>query len=294
MVNWNGKTDTIKCLDSLEHASKPKSLSVSIIVVDNGSSDNSAEEIRKKFSSIDIIENNENLGFSGGNNIGIKKALKDGADFIWLLNNDTRVDEYALQALVDSFADEKVGIAGSKIYFSPGREFHKDRYDKSEQGKVIWYAGGLIDWANMYASHRGVDEVDHGQYDATVETPFVTGCSMMVRREVFEKIGLFDERYYLYLEDLDFCIRGKHAGYGLVYNPQSIVWHNNAGSSGVGSELHQYYMTRNRLLMGMRYASARTKFALMREGVQFIINGPRIRRKAVIDAITGKFGKQII
>lgn len=288
IVNWNGKKDTLACLASLSKF-KVKSLKFKVIVVDNGSTDGSVEGIRKKFPLVEVIENNENLGFTGGNNIGIHRALEDGADFVWLLNNDTYVDKNALQALVNECTDEHVGVVGSKIYFAPGHEFHKDRYNTAQLGKVLWYAGGLIDWNNMYASHRGVDEVDCGQYDKIDETAFVTGCSMLVKREVFEKIGLLDEKFFAYLEDLDFCLRAKQAGYKLLYAPKSVVWHKNAGSSSVGSQLHQYYMTRNRLLIGMRYAPLRTKLALLKEGMRFT----SIRRRAFLDGLFGHFGKQI-
>ncbi|MEK9143668.1 MAG: glycosyltransferase family 2 protein [Patescibacteria group bacterium] len=284
LVNWNGKKDTLACLASLKVLS-PQSSVLSTIVVDNDSTDDSVAVIKKNFPDIEVIKNNKNLGFSGGNNVGIRRALEWGADYVWLLNNDTSVDKNSLTALVDAFADRRIGIAGSKIYFAPGREFHKARYADKERGRVLWYAGGLIDWENMYASHRGVDEVDNGQYDRTQETPFVTGCSMMVKREVFGKIGLLDEKFFAYLEDLDFCLRAKQVGYKLFYVPQSIIWHNNAGSSGVGSATHQYYMTRNRLIVGMRYAPVRTKVALIREGIRFILSGPPIRRKAILDAI---------
>ncbi|MDP1721735.1 MAG: glycosyltransferase family 2 protein [Candidatus Gottesmanbacteria bacterium] len=300
LVNWNGKKDTLECLASLRQVKSQKSPpkvdqplaeKVKVIVVDNGSTDGSVEAIRNNFPDVEVIETGRNLGFSGGNNAGIRRAREQGADFVWLLNNDTVVDKNALTTLIDACRDSRVGIAGSKIYFASGREYHKERYQETELGKVIWYAGGFIDWENMYASHRGVDEVDKGQYDKTEETLFVTGCSMMVRKEVFEKIGLFDEKFFAYLEDLDYCLRAKRAGYKLLYAPQSVVWHKNAGSSGVGSETHQYYMTRNRLLMGMRYASIRTKFALAREALRFFVTGPSTHRKAVVDAFTGRWGK---
>ncbi len=288
LVNWNGKKDTLACLESL---TKLKTQSASwrtklkTYVVDNGSTDNSVVAIKKNFSDVEVIEVGENLGFAGGNNVGIRRALEWGADYIWLLNNDTVVDHNALDALLGAFVDKSVGVAGSKIYFASGHEFHKELYSKENLGHVLWYAGGLIDWQNMYASHRGVDEVDKGQNDKIAETPFITGCSMMIKKQVFEKIGLLDEKFFAYLEDLDFCLRAKQMGYKLVYKPQSILWHKNAGSSGVGSALHEYYMTRNRLIVGMRYAPVRTKIALIREGIRFIFSGPPIRRKAILDAI---------
>lgn len=292
IVNWNGKKDTIECLASVSKLSAVR-CQLSAIVIDNASTDGSVTAIKKLFPKIEIIQNSENLGFSGGNNLGIKKSLNDGADFVWLLNNDTTVDKNALSALLEVFKNSLVGIAGSKIYFYPGCEFHRDRYKKSELGKVLWYAGGIIDWNNMYASHRGVDEVNNCKFDKIEETEFVTGCSMMVKRELFEKIGLLDEKFFAYLEDLDFCLRAKRAGYKLLYVPNSIIWHKNAGSSGVGSGLHQYYMTRNRLLAGMRYAPVRTKLALLRQAARYVASRSDVRRKAVLDALMGKFGKQL-
>jgi len=297
LVNWNGKEDTLACLASLgkfKVKSPPAGeadAKFKVIVVDNGSSDDSVAAIKKSFPEVDVIETGRNLGFSGGNNVGIRRALEHGTDLVWLLNNDTVVDENALSALLEAFTQPDVGVVGSKIYFAPGREYHKERYEKKDSGQVLWYAGGIIDWNNMYASHRGVDEVDKGQYDKIEETPFVTGCSMMVKKQVFEKIGLLDEKFFAYLEDLDFCLRAKEMGYKLLYVPQSIIWHNNAGSSGVGSQLHQYYMTRNRLLVGMRYARLRTKFALIREALRMGMMGPSIRRKGVVDAMIGRWGK---
>jgi len=288
IVNWNGWKDTLVCLDSLAKVKK-QNIILDTIIVDNGSTNESVSEIRKKFPKVTLLEAGKNLGFTGGNNFGIRYALKHGADFVWLLNNDTYVDPDAL-SFIRAFDDPSVGIAGSKIYFAPDHEFHHDRYKTSERGKVIWYAGGLVDWANMYASHRGVDEVDRGQYDKTIETPFVTGCSLVIRREVIDKIGFLDDKYYLYLEDLDYCLRAKQAGYKLLYVPSSVLWHVNAGSSGrPGNPLHEYYLTRNRLLLGLRYAPIRTKFALLREALRF--TSP-VRKKAVRDFLFCRFGNR--
>lgn len=291
IVNWNGSADTARCLTSIKSLNSG-GYDLTTIVVDNGSSDGSVEMIAKAYPWVTCIPLKDNLGFTGGNNTGMKYAYTRGADFIWLLNNDTLVDANALR-LVRAFNDDKVGIAGSKIYFAPGHEYHKDRYIKKEQGKVFWYAGGRIDWDNMYASHNGVDEVDRGQYDIAKETPFISGCSMMIRKEVIASVGYLDEHFYLYLEDLDYCLRAGRRGYRLVYYPQSVIWHVNAGSSGgAGKPIHEYYMTRNRLLVGLRYAPTRTKFALMREATRFLITGSSIKRKAISDAMFGRWGKQ--
>lgn len=291
IVNWNGKNDTIACLTSIKTMRK-KDTVVDTIVVDNGSTNDSVLAIKTTHPWARIVELSENIGFTGGNNRGIREALLHNADYVWLLNNDTVVDVNAL-SLLNAFEDESVGVAGSKIYFQAGHEYHIERYTKNEKGKVFWYAGGIVDWDNMYASHKGVDEVDHGQYDTASDTPFVTGCSFMISKEVIKKAGLLDEKYYLYLEDLDYCLRIKRAGFDLRYFPSSIIWHVNAGSSGgSGSKLHEYYMTRNRLLVGMRYAPLKTKCALIREAVRFAVSGSAVKKRAVFDALFGKWGKR--
>lgn len=294
IVNWNGKQDCLECLASVDALVHPNT-QLSVIVVDNGSTDGSAAAIKNKFPDTVIIELKENTGFTGGNNAGIKHAIRHNADFIWLLNNDTTVDKNALVELLNAAKTSGAGVLGSKIYFSKGREFHHDRYTDKERGKIIWFAGGLIDWQNMYASHRGVDEVDHGQFDRIEQTPFVTGCSMFIKRQVFEAIGILDDLYFAYLEDLDFCLKALRAGFSLWYVPQSLVWHKNAGStSRPGNEFHEYYFTRNRLLVGIRFAPLRTKIALIREGIGFLLSGSAIRRRAIVDAFFFRFGKQFI
>lgn len=291
IVNWNGKKDTDICLSSLQTISDNRQ-NLHVIVVDNGSIDDSVRFLRSKYPSITVLPTGANLGFTGGNNVGIKHALSKGADIVWLLNNDTIVQNRVLSN-ISTFDDPSVGACCSKILFAAGHEYHANRYRREDLGSVIWYAGGLVDWQNMYASHRGVDEVDHGQYDRIEETPFITGCSFMVKAEVIRKIGLLDDKFYLYLEDLDWSIRIQRAGWKTMYTPSSVLWHVNAGSSGKpGNPLHEYYFTRNRLLLGFRYAPLRTKVALTREALHFVFGESTIRRKAVFDALFCRFGKQ--
>lgn len=244
------------------------------------------------FDTIVIDNTNKNLGFSGGNNQGIKQALARNADAVLLLNDDTKVDPHAIRHLANAlFSKSNIGMAVPKIYFYPGFEYHKGRYRKPQLGKVLWYAGGKIDWNNCIGIHRGVDEVDHGQYDAMEDVRFATGCCLLIKREVFEKIGFLDERYFLYLEDLDFNVRAKKAGYQIIYEPKAVVWHKNAQSSGSGSALHDYFFTRNRLLFGMTHATSRAKFALFREAMKLLISGQTWKKKAVVDFFIGRFGK---
>lgn len=295
IVNWNSKKDTLECLNSLKNLIIPDGVKVVTFVVDNASMDGTVEAIKNVFTQVRLIQNENNLGFAGGNNVGITAALKTGADFIWLLNNDTTVDKNSLKNLSILVKNSEKAIIGTKIYFAKGYEFHKDRYKQSELGRVLWYAGGKIDWKNIYASHRGVDEVDRGQYDHPEETLFVTGCSMLVSKEVFSELGMLDERYYMYLEDVDFCLRAKARGFKLWYQPSAAIWHKNAGSTAMpGNPLQQYYLTRNRFLFGMTYAPLRAKIALLRESLRLFISGAPIQKRAISDALLGRFGGRFV
>lgn len=288
ILNYNGRQILKQTLDSLIKNISP---AVEIIVVDNNSSDGSVEYL-KSLKRIKTIFSKENLGFTGGNNLGIDYALKGGADYLLLLNNDVLIKDNFIKPMVDFMAqNKKVGILGPKIYFASGFEFHQDRYSEKEKGKVIWYAGGKIDWANILASHRGVDEVDSGQYDQEGETDFVSGCCFLVRKEVFKEIGLLDNKYFLYYEDADFCLRAKKKGWQVFYFPKAKIWHLNAGSSGCGGELQDYFTTRNRLLFGFRWASLRSKIAILREGCRTFFGGRKWQKRGVLDFYLARFGK---
>lgn len=288
ILNYNGRDNTIDCLRSLENISK-ENFGLNVIVIDNNS--------KEKFSlpplnlKIKLIRNKTNLGFSGGHNIGIKYALNNGADFVVILNNDTVVDKNFLEELIKS-SNGKVGIIAPKIYFYKGFEFHKDRYGDNEKGRVFWYAGGKMDWKNVIGSHRGVDEVDRGQYDTVEQTDFASGCCMLVKREVFERVGLLDEKYFLYYEDNDLCQRAKRSGFKITYNPRAVLWHKNAGSvGGSGSSVQDYYITRNRLLFGMRYSPLRSKLSLIRESLGLLLWGRPWQKRGIFDFYLGNFGK---
>jgi len=290
ILHFNEPKLTENCLESVKKI-KTQDFKVEVIVINN----NPQEKInflKRKFPEFVFLEVKENLGFTGGNNLGIKKALKKRTNFVLLLNNDTLIDKNLITELLEVAKNNKqAGILGPKIYFAPGYEFHQKRYQEKDRGKVIWYAGGVIDWQNIVSSHRGVDKVDHGQYALSEETGFVTGCAMFVRKEVFEKIGFFDENYFLYLEDVDFCQRAKKAGFKIFYVPTAKLWHLNAGSSEVGGSLHDYYLTRNRLLFGFKYASVRTKLALIRESLRILFKGSPWQRLGIRDFYLRRFGQ---
>lgn len=289
ILNWNGKENTIDCLKSISGLSSGN-FNLETIVVDNNSTDNSVSEIKKEFPKVEIIQNPQNFGFAKGNNTGIQKALDDKADFIMLLNNDTILEKNCLKNILEAAKNNpQYSIFAPKIYFEKNYEFHKSRYKENEKGKVIWYAGGIIDWNNLYGQHRGVDEVDHGQYDKDRETEFATGAAMFVKKEVFEKIGLLDEKYFLYYEDTDFCVRAKKSGFKILFTPNAVLWHKNAGSSASGSSLQDYYITRNRLIFGFKYGRIKTKFALLRQAVKLLFTGNKSEKKAVYDFISRNY-----
>lgn len=293
ILNFNGKKDTLECLESIYRALEFKSLKVLVVVIDNGSTDNSIAAINKKFSQVKVIENKKNFGFAEGNNVGIRYALKNKFDYVLLLNNDTLVKkDFLVQLIKVAKKSKKTGIISPKIYFASGNEYHKDQYKEKERGKVIWYTGGIIDWDNVLTSHRGVDEVDKGQYEKIEKTEFATGCCMLIKRKVFEEVGLLDKKYFLYLEDVDLCHRAKQAGFKIYFVPQAIIWHKNASSSAVGSSLQDYYLTRNRLLFGMKYACLRTKLALLKEGFQLLVRGRKGQKEGTRDFFLFHFGER--
>ena len=211
--------------------------------MDNASSDGTVEYVKDKFPSVKIIANSENLRFAGGNNVGIKYALERNADYVLLLNNDTEVAPDFLPELVRAAENDKsIGIAGPKIYYYEGN-------------KMIWFAGGKVEFWKGWISHIGIREPDYGQYDFAREVDYITGCCMLVKREVIEKIGKLDESFFIYGEDADWSLRASRAGYSLVYVPSSIIWHKVSASSGGNlSWFKNWNKLKSQLRLMARYA----------------------------------------
>jgi GT2 family glycosyltransferase len=232
LVNWNGWADTLACLESLDRLTYPDA---TVLVVDNGSTDDSVARIRAARPYVRLLETGSNLGFAGGNNVGIRVALAEGASYAWLLNNDTVVEPGALTALVDALeTDSAAGAAGSKItYFDrPG---------------VLWYAGGDFTPEGP-VRHRGIDAPDTGAYDTLEETAFITGCSLLLRASVLDEVGLMRDEYFLYWEETDLDWRIRAAGHTLLYVPGSVVRHKVAASLGKDwGPAQTEYLARNML-----------------------------------------------
>jgi len=293
LVNYGGIGDTLECLESIEAMTGTNVKTVVVNVSDNKNGRvEEGDRIKNKFGKIVLIQSS-NIGFSGANNLGIKYLLNINSQNVMLLNNDTKVDRKLASTMVTTTLREKVGAVSPKIYFYPGKEFHKSDYRKEEYGRVIWFAGGLLDKKDFYAWHRGVDELDHGQFDQRIETDFVTGCCLVAKKEIWEKVGLLAEKAFLYFEDVDWSLRVLKAGFDLIYDPNGIVWHKNAGSTaGSGSDTHIYYQTRNRFYYGMKHSGLRPKLTLLREAVRKLGGGNGIEKEASKDALFLKMGKR--
>ncbi|MCU0494224.1 MAG: glycosyltransferase family 2 protein, partial [Chloroflexaceae bacterium] len=240
LVQWRTCNDTLACLESLVGTGYPN---LRVVLVDNGTPPECQQAIAARFPEVEIINNRRNLGFAAANNIGIRHALAHGADFVLILNNDTTVHPHMVQALLAALqADETLGMVGPKIL-------------TTEPPNQLWYAGAKRTWLYgrpLLLDHRGFGDTDHGQYDQPQAVDFLSGCAMLVRRDVFEHVGLFDERYFAYFEDADLCLRARRAGFGLHYLPEARLWHH-AASSSTGPENYRaygvYFATRNPLLL---------------------------------------------
>ena len=293
IVNYNRTKETLEAIKSATELKKNKNFQLNIIIVDNSLNTDFSNILKKKFDGIKVISPKKNTGFAQGNNLGINYSLRNGADYVLLLNNDALIDSKALIYLIKAAEKhKKSGIFSPKIYFASGFEYHQQKYHKKDLGKVIWYAGGHIDWQNIMGVHENIDKVDKGQFNKSKEVEFVSGCCMLIKKEVFSKIGFLDERYFLYLEDMDFCARAQKAGFKLFFEPKAIVWHKNLGTSKkTASGIQAYYYTRNRLLFAFKYASLRTKASLFRESMKLLIKGNNWQKKGVIDFYLRRFGK---
>jgi GT2 family glycosyltransferase len=235
VLNWNGKHDTMECLKSIHKINYPN---FNVIVVDNGSSDDSVETIRDNFPEVTVIETGNNFGYAGGNNIGIRYALTKDVDYILLLNNDTIIDSQLLNKFMEvATTTPDAGIFGAKIYY----------YSEPEK---IWYAGAKwVDKSSKF-DHLGQGNIDDGKsFNTITETDYACGCAILIKADVLNKIGLLEEKYFLTFEETDLCFRARKAGFRSYFVPAAKIWHKVSTSfGGEGSALYNYFLTRNKLL----------------------------------------------
>lgn len=230
---WNQLEETIKCLESTQSLDYPN---FHVLLVDNGSIDNSSIIAHHYFPDTSVLDNGKNLGYAGGNNAGIKLCIEREFDYILVLNNDTILDSSSLTLMVNDLEEhENAAAAAPKIFF----------YDSPS---TIYYAGGLVSGV-WHTVHKGYGEEDRSEFSEDAETDWLTGCAILFRRAALESVGLFEPRFFVLCEDADWSTRATRVGYKLRYVSNAKVWHKGSRSFGAQfSPTYMYYYTRNRLL----------------------------------------------
>ncbi len=251
ILNWNGRNFLVDCMKSLEDIDYPN---CEIIVVDNASTDDSVGEVRKLFPSTLIIANNENLGFSEGNNRGIRLALERGSDYILLLNNDTLLRNHSfLDVLVDYLEENRQAAAVGPLILYPDSD-------------IIWSAGGKLHTVLGICSHVGKKKpVQNFLAREPYEVDYLPGCCILVGKEAFSRVGLLDSDYFLYFEDLDWCWRARRTGLKCMVTPIDAIYHTKSGTAGAAgsdslSHTQAFYFGRNGILFARKNLRGVHKF----------------------------------
>ncbi len=249
-INYNGLKDTCELMETLPLEDE----SIEVIVVDNASAQDEASVIEQHYPQVTVIRSKENLGFAGGNNLGIQASH---GKYLFFINNDTLIEVRGkrfevrdmFQPLIDRLeSSSSIGAVCPKIRFAWGNN-------------PIQYAGYTpLSKITLRNSAIGCGEEDHGQYDTPHPTSYAHGAAMMVKREVIDKVGMMPEYYFLYYEELDWSMMIRRAGYDIWYEPASTIYHKESQSTGQNSPLKSYYMTRNRLLFAKRNISSPQRY----------------------------------
>jgi GT2 family glycosyltransferase len=233
LLNWNGWKDTVECLSSLQKLEYGNNRT---IVVDNGSTNDSVPRIRAQFPQVEIIEMGKNLGFAGGCNAGIRAALERGAEYVWLLNNDTIVDRFALGALVGrAEEDTRIGAVGAILYYM------------DEPSRIQTWGGLRVNlWTGRFSFLESASSMAHFQY--------LSGASLLIKVPAIKNIGLLDDSFFMYGEDADYGFRLRRAGWSLSVAEDARVWHKDAASTGRKSPKHDFYFNSAAVQFFHRYA----------------------------------------
>ena len=286
VLDWNGAEDTLACLESLEGLDYP---AFDVLVIDNGSRVSVAPEVRRRFPSHRCVELPVNLGYAGGNNVGLRKALADDYAYAWVLNNDTVVDSGALIAAVAAARESGAAAVGGKVL---------DFADPSR----LWMTYGAIDYRQSLIRLTGWGERDRGQYDARRDVEWVPGCALLLSCAALREVGLFDEEFFAYHEDVDWCTRARARGWRVVYEPRSVVRHK--GNRTLGGATYtsprKYLSARSTVLFARKHATAwqRAKlwtcilvtlpFVYLRRLASGEAAGVRLKVRGWIDGLRGR------
>lgn len=298
ILNYNSWSDCLETVDSLQDVSYSD---FKTLVLDNNSTDESEEKLKEKLpENVDFLQVGENLGFAGGNNVGIKKALKEGVDYVLLLNPDVKVRSDFLKKLVEVYeSPEKYEGVSNIGFLQPFILYY-------EPDDLVYSNGGYVNWDKTFATPKDnakkVGEIERKKQP--FESDYVTGTALFASREVIEDIGLMAEDYFLYCEDTDWSLQAAGEGYNHYVVPDSVIWHKEAVSTGLHSYIHIYYNSRNGMLLGFRRGGPLVKLFVLLKSVWIFIKQvvklvfiPQKRdwakaiMRAMIDFWRGKTGK---
>lgn len=291
IVSYNLKDDTLECLESMAQVTYPN---LHTVLVDNASADDTVPAVRARYPDVTIIEPETNLGYCGGNNIGVEYALEQGADYVFILNNDMIVDPEIVDVLVRvATAHPDAGMVCPKVY----------EYDRRN---VIWSAGAEVDVQWGRPSLIGHGEDDQGQHDAPRPVDAVDGCAFLASRRVCESVGLLDPIYWAYFEDTDWSFRTRKMGFDLLYTPEGRGWHKGSATNQPEKKrtpFQAYYHIRNHLLFLSRHSRisilkhleivAMIGFNIVKAAVGYQRKVSMARIKGILDYYRGRFGKTL-
>ncbi len=294
VLTWNNFKDTAECLQSLQKIDYPN---YRVVLIDNGSEDDSIDKIRLLYPELTIIENKKNLGYAGGNNVGIKYATSERAEYILLLNNDLIVEESLVSEFIrvsEQYRD--AGILGGSNYY----------YDKRN---MIQFSDGIIDWKRGNVIDTTRHKIDKGQFERVREVDTVAGSCLFIPTKIIKQIGLLDIRYFLNFEETDWCLRVKKAGYRVYSCLAAKVWHKVSVSGKkrkAGINILKYYSVRNKFLfliknsptpflfLSLPYHTVKTIFQILQSLTQGKIYEAKLLISCLRDGILGRYGERFV
>lgn len=287
VLDWNGGEETLACLEAVFAS---RGVEPRVLLVDNASHDSVVDRARARFPSIEVQENESNLGYAGGNNVGLRRALAQGANYVVLLNNDVRVRPDTLRTLVHAAGtDDSIAAVGVRV-------LRADRPDR------LWMAWGEVTFRQSLVALPGRDARDGPPFDQQRDAAWVSGCAWLLTRPGLERIGFLDEEYFAYHEEVDWCARASETGMRVVYAGQAAVTHRGEGSSGGGGYVSrkQYLAARNMVRFVRRHGSWAQKvrffaflagtlpFQFVRRALSGEAAGVVLKLRGVADALLGR------